>query len=229
MIGKLLFGMGLGCSLCISPIIAQENTQFTYPWSLELSYGFRIYEGESDAHYGGFSKRASSWFQLGCSKQITTWLGFRGQISGMEMRGYIPENSGHWFYSADGGKYTDFPYPSSSAIGDGWYHQDIRYMEVGIAAWISIRGIINPHSDFPLDLRPAFGMNYAHVFAYKGMISGNFVSPSADLFVVWDVNRHWKMQLDLNANLVMAGFNGELGENRYNGYWGLSLGVGYKF
>ena len=134
------------------------------------------------------------------------------------------------FYSSDGeGFIYTIPYPSSSNLGNGWYKQDISYIDLGLMWWVSIRDLVNKNSTSKFDLRPEIGFYFTHVFEYKGMISGNFIIPAANMIFSYDLNKKYELQLGANVGLTPNGFNGEVSELRYNGYWGFNLGVAYTF
>ncbi|MDO5570903.1 MAG: hypothetical protein Q4F97_05480 [Bacteroidales bacterium] len=197
---------------------------------IALHFGFREFEGEADAKYKNFGQRLTPWYSFSYSKQLLRAAGVRVSLGGFFMKGYVREDAAKLFYASDGvGFVTGIPYDADCNLGNGWYKQDIAYIDAGLFWWVSLRDFFSPGSTSKFNVRPEFGFAYTHVIEYKGMISGNFLVPTFNAIFAYELNKKFELQLGLNAALTPNGFNGEVSELRYNGYWGFNLGIAHTF
>lgn len=197
-----------------------------HKWSIGAGFGYSEFEGETDAHYKGFGKRLTPWYHIHAARALSPLYGLRLQLGGVKMKGYISKNNNHPFFDEDGIHFNKPEMFDKLRIDSMWYKKDLFYFDLSATMYVSLINLIGgtqPNRKF--DLMPYAGLSYARVFHHYSVPSGNFLSPTGGGIIQFQLPKKIILQGEIKATLVPVGFDGEMGESRYCGYWSFGVNV----
>ncbi|WP_270088404.1 hypothetical protein [Sphingobacterium sp. SYP-B4668] len=187
------------------------GTKFRPHWFVGAGVGVQAYYGDHNKQLS-FGKRITPNFEIAAGNWFTGSFGVRGGVSGLNVKG-LTQNKSH-----STGKVFD----ASRSLE----HQSFNYLYV--------------HSDLLFNwTNDAYGYNsnrFYHLIPFAGVgvalgldkPTSTYISPNVGVLQTFRLHDRLSFTIDVRANLLGDGFDGERGGKAFEGIGVTQFGLTYK-
>lgn len=206
-------------ALCCVPAMAQnENGEFESKWFVNAGVGVLSYLGDHNKQLK-HGERITPALDIAVGRWFTPVLGARLMYSGLSAKG-ATMNGAH----ATGDKANIKDNASSGA--QFLQNQKFNFANLHADLMLNVTNLfLGYNENRVLDLTPYVGVGYACAKAP----SENSMTFNAGLLTSFKVTPAVDINIDVRAASVKDAFDGEIGDNKSEGFWSVAVGAAYKF
>lgn len=234
------FSFNLSAQVLQDSIINQDTTRQKTVYQPSL-FSENLYIGvtggtqilfSKDADNLAFTERFTPLFSLALGKWFSPFWGARLQSQAYSLNGFSTVDG---IYLADPQNGTIYgnndPVRDFVIIRpDGSYRYFLRYINVKLDFQLSLLNLIYGYRDTRrIDIVPALGLGYMHVFDYKGIPNTNTISANFGLMAKYHLNNHFDIDIEMQSSILPDHFDGRIAGNKYENYSSASIGITYYF
>lgn len=213
--------------------VKQQKTAYCEKinWYIEAGAGAQVLFS-TDANRLQGKDRFTPAISLTVGKWITPVWGLRIQAQGYTLNGYSTTNGIYIANPIDNGLIYGNNDPVrhfSTIYPDGSYRHYIRYANIHGDVQCSMANLLFAHPVCRWDIVPSVGIGWMHVFSYKGIPQGNFISSNFSLLGKYKLNKRLDVNLEVQTIVLPDQFEGKITGKNYENNLSLSVGVTYHF
>lgn len=191
-----------------------ETNHFWDNWFITVGAGPQMMFGDHDKQVG-FGKRISPSLDIAVGKWFTPGVGIRLMYNGLSLRGATRWGAAH----STGEQVPDW--------GEGMYYSKFKYYNVRADVMFNLSNLFCGYKEKRI-WNSSFHAGVGYMRTWEAPTAGN-ITLSAGWLNSFRLCDALDANIDLRASMVDDAIDGEIGQSKFDGLLGATVGLTYKF
>lgn len=191
-----------------------ETNHFWDNWFITVGAGPQVMFGDHDKQVG-FGKRISPSLDIAVGKWFTPGVGMRLMYNGLSLRGATRWGAAH----STGEQVPDW--------GEGMYYSKFKYYNVRADVMFNLSNLFCGYKEKRI-WNSSFHAGVGYMRTWEAPTAGN-ITLSAGWLNSFRLCDALDANIDLRASMVDDAIDGEIGQAKFDGLLGATVGLTYKF
>lgn len=191
-----------------------ETNHFWDNWFITVGAGPQMMFGDHDKQVG-FGKRISPSLDIAVGKWFTPGVGMRLMYNGLSLRGATRWGAAH----STGEQVPDW--------GEGMYYSKFKYYNVRADVMFNLSNLFCGYKEKRI-WNSSFHAGVGYMRTWEAPTAGN-ITLSAGWLNSFRLCDALDANIDLRASMVDDAIDGEIGQSKFDGLLGATVGLTYKF
>lgn len=191
-----------------------ETNHFWDNWFITVGAGPQMMFGDHDKQVG-FGKRISPSLDIAVGKWFTPGIGMRLMYNGLSLRGATRWGAAH----STGEQVPDW--------GEGMYYSKFKYYNVRADVMFNLSNLFCGYKEKRI-WNSSFHAGVGYMRTWEAPTAGN-ITLSAGWLNSFRLCDALDANIDLRASMVDDAIDGEIGQSKFDGLLGATVGLTYKF
>ena len=191
-----------------------ETNHFFDNWFLSVGVGPQVIFGDHDRQIG-LGKRISPSLDIAVGKWFTPGIGLRLMYNGLSLRGATRWGAAH----STGEQVPDW--------GSGMYYSKFKYYNLRADVLFNLSNLFCGYKEKRIWNSSFYG-GVGYMRTWESPTAGN-ITMSAGWLNTFRLCDALDANIDLRASMVDDAIDGEIGDSKFDGLLGVTVGLTYKF